>query len=136
MPAMDRNGTSRPQDGNGDGIAAPDIGAFEFVYLDADGDGFPAGVDCDDDDPSIHPGAPDLPGNAVDEDCDAALACDPSGLWKAHGQFVQCVARECGSMVRAGQVDGATCNALIVHAARSQVGKPSKRRSTGPPIEP
>ena len=39
---------------------------------DRDGDGFPAGFggrDCDDGDPSVHPGANDPPGDGIDSDC-------------------------------------------------------------------
>lgn len=45
-------------------------------YPDADGDGYPSRspsgdvLDCDDGSPAIHPGAPDIRGNSVDEDCD------------------------------------------------------------------
>ncbi len=37
--------------------------------VDADGDGYLAGDDCDDDDPSSHPGAEDVVYDGVDQDC-------------------------------------------------------------------
>jgi arylsulfatase A-like enzyme len=48
--------------------------------LDFDGDGFAralGGGDCDDGEPSVHPGALDLPGDGVDADCDGEDAPNP-----------------------------------------------------------
>jgi arylsulfatase A-like enzyme len=60
--------------------------AFVGVTLDAgrrlfdfDGDGFAralGGGDCDDGEPTVHPGALDLPGDGVDADCDGSDATD------------------------------------------------------------
>jgi hypothetical protein len=47
--------------------------------LDADGDGYDAGDDCDDADPDVHPGAIELC-NGIDDDCDAEVDEDASDV--------------------------------------------------------
>jgi hypothetical protein len=58
--------------GNVDATAAKRT--WTIAVPDADGDGFNANIDCNDAAGSIHPGANDVAGNAVDENCDGADA--------------------------------------------------------------
>ena len=55
----------------------------EVVIVDADGDGYPSGLDCDDGNPDIRPGAPEICGDGIDQDCSGAdvpeAACDLDG---------------------------------------------------------
>jgi hypothetical protein len=58
------------------GVAAGQAGppatvavAVQAGPVDADGDGSPAGVDCDDNDRRRRPGATDVPGDGIDQDC-------------------------------------------------------------------
>ena len=91
--------------------------------LDADGFTTCAG-DCNDDSAAVHPGAEELPGNSTDENCDGLLGvCDPTAIWRNHGQFVQCVAREVRVLVRNGRITKQAGDVLIRSAAHSNVGK-------------
>ncbi|MCB9688287.1 MAG: putative metal-binding motif-containing protein [Alphaproteobacteria bacterium] len=49
--------------------------------VDTDGDGYPLcrHQDCDDHDPGVHPGAVDVVGNGIDEDCDGHNGQDRDG---------------------------------------------------------
>lgn len=62
-----------PEDDPGDGIRPSTSGGSTIGSLepDIDGDGWSDAEDCDDGDAAIFPGATEVCGNGVDEDCDA-----------------------------------------------------------------
>jgi hypothetical protein len=73
--------TPTPDPGGGTTLPAPPPPA------DADGDGYVVGVDCSDVNNTVHPGAPEIPGNLIDDDCaggDAPgrLSATIRGKWK------------------------------------------------------
>ncbi|MFH1463219.1 MAG: MopE-related protein [Pseudomonadota bacterium] len=67
-----------------DSSVASSGGLLRVVYtddwLDRDGDGYSApDGDCDDGDASVYPGAPEIPCDGVDQDCDGADLLDADG---------------------------------------------------------
>ncbi len=48
----------------------PVYGVPDTGYMDADDDGWPAGEDCDDEDPAVNPEAEEICDDAIDNDCD------------------------------------------------------------------
>jgi hypothetical protein len=65
------DGGTSPDSAPGDDavVAHPDAGPC----VDQDGDGHCRGADCDDLNPVVHPGAAEVCGNALDENCDGAV---------------------------------------------------------------
>ena len=56
-------------------VVCPETGCDPVGPVDADGDGHNTSVDCDDSDPTIHPGASDPCGDGVDQNCDGNDVC-------------------------------------------------------------
>jgi hypothetical protein len=49
------------------------------VIYDYDNDGYPDGVDCDSNDPTVHPDAEEIPYDGIDQDCDDEDLTDVDG---------------------------------------------------------
>ncbi|MBL8940596.1 MAG: putative metal-binding motif-containing protein [Archangium sp.] len=89
---------------------AVDAGAGDAGPVDQDGDGVPAGVDCDDTNPQRFPGNPERCFGGVDEDCDTLADClDPMCASAACGVGVdggsQCVGTVCVELNCSNGVD-------------------------------
>lgn len=123
-------------DWNNDGYADIVVGGTDgrlMLFLaqctDNDGDGYALKgdgcvvIDCDDSDAYINPGAYDLPGNEIDENCDGFLSCDPNTYWRNHGQFMNCVAQETNVLIEQGILTQEEGDLLISSAAQTDVGK-------------
>jgi hypothetical protein len=72
----------RAKDVAGNTDPTPATRSFRVNSLDGDSDGINRPADCDDTNPSIHPGATDTPGDGIDQDCsgsDATVITTPIG---------------------------------------------------------
>ena len=93
------------------------FGGFYTLSVDRDRDRWTTCAgDCDDRNDRVHPGAPDLPGNTTDEDCDGVLACDPAEAWPLDDMFARCVARDCARKTSVGKLRREECAGLIERA--------------------
>ena len=101
---------------------------------DRDGDRYPAGVDCRDQDPTIHPGATDRPGDGVDQDCHGGDASYPAlgahifaawALYAHHTTFIGLAITRAPAKVRVKLTcAGKSCP---FHTARKRIRRSTKR---------
>jgi hypothetical protein len=80
LPSGDHTLQVRAKDSAGNVDATPASRAWRTNVLDGDSDGFNRGVDCDDANAAVHPGATDVLDNRIDEDCDGADATTPPAV--------------------------------------------------------
>ena len=101
-------------DSDGDGVI--DVldncpGVENSDQTDNDGDGYGAKCDCNDDDSSIHPGAYEIPGDGIDQDCDGEEVCYQDYDEDGYGDLANIIASFDGDCDDPGEsAIGTDCN--------------------------
>jgi len=136
LPFGQHSFQARAVDRAGNVDASPASRTWNVVAVDIDGDGFNQRSDCNENDPNISPGRPEIRGNAVDENCDGAalpftrLRVTLSHTFKAFTRYTTF------SRVQLKNVpNGATVRATCAFRKKKCSGKArkafSKRRARG-----
>ncbi len=81
------------------------------IPVDADGDGFVEGFDCDDADPTRRPGATDVPNDGIDQDCDGFDQPIPYIEYTLGAKFT--AARRSGRKIRRLTIGGLESGARV-----------------------
>src|SRR5262249_3959403 len=101
---------------------------------DKDGDGIPVTADCDDNNANVRPGAQDIPGNGIDEDCTGGDATFPKltaevGLTSAAFPAFTKVLRLRVTSLTGGETVLVTCKLPKGKKTRKKSGCPFTRKS-------
>ncbi|MBD3869051.1 MAG: PIG-L family deacetylase, partial [Acidobacteria bacterium] len=95
-------------DGTDDSL--PDLVDITVIdYPDADGDTYPANLDCDDTDPLINPGAAEITCNSIDENCNGAADDTPDADGDTYSECVDC--NDADPLINPGATE-ITCNGI------------------------
>jgi hypothetical protein len=131
VTAQDSHGATSPPTAVRIQVLPP--AALDRGGIDADGDGYPAGVDCNDADPQVFPGSREICGDGIDQDCDgrdptagecdadhdgfsaAQGDCDDSDPRRNPGMAERCdgVDNNCNGQVDEGFAVGQPCAAGV-----------------------